>query len=195
VHAYSRIGAGDGITPEELTRVERRLVATGLFQEVHVSTERTGLNRVRLILEGKDKASWVVAPTFALSAANVGGGVLYAENNLWGHSKKFATAAQVSTAESGLFAGYLDPNLFGLPQLRLSLEGQLRSDRADEYRGGAGQEDPEVVRRTRINTASIAGELGVMLFERVRAAATYRLRRSPPRPSRRARRSGTRRCD
>jgi outer membrane protein insertion porin family len=175
VQAYSRIDAGDGITPEELTRVERRLVATGLFQEVHVSTELTGLNRVRLILEVKDKASWVVAPTFALSAANVGGGVLYAENNLWGRSKKFATAAQVSTAESGLFAGYLDPNLFGLPQLRLSLEGQLRSDRVDEYRGGAGQEDPEVVRSTRLNSASIAGELGVMLFERVRAAAKYRL--------------------
>ncbi len=175
VQAYSRIDAGDTLTPEELTRVERRLVATGLFQEVRVSTEPTGPDHVRLILEVEDKASWVVAPTFALSAANVGGGVLYAENNLWGRSKKFAAAAQVSTAESGLFAGYLDPNLFGLPQLRLSLEGQLRSDRVDEYQPGAGQEDPEVVRSTRINSAAVAGELGVMLFERVRAAAKYRL--------------------
>ncbi|WP_240359408.1 BamA/TamA family outer membrane protein [Pyxidicoccus trucidator] len=175
VQAYSRIGAGDGVTPEELTRVERRLVATGLFQEVRVSTEPTGPDRVRLILEVEDKASWVVAPTFALSSANVGGGLLYAENNLWGRSKKFATAAQVSTAESGLFVGYLDPNLFGQPQLKLSLEGQLRSDRVDEYRAGAGQEDPEVVRRTRMNSASIAGEFGVMIFERVRAAAKYRL--------------------
>ncbi|MFP2927302.1 BamA/TamA family outer membrane protein [Pyxidicoccus sp. 3LG] len=175
VQAYARVDAGDAITDEELTKVERRLVATGLFQEVRVSTEPTGPDRVRLILEVEDKASWVVAPTFALSAANVGGGALYAENNLWGRSKKFATAAQVSTAESGIFAGYLDPNLFGLPQLRLSLEGQLRSDRVDEYESGASQEDPEVVRRTRINSASIAGELGVMLFERVRAAAKYRL--------------------
>lgn len=177
VQAYSRIDAGDFLTPEELTRVERRLVATGLFQEVRVSTEPTGADRVRVVLEVRDKASWVVAPTFALAEDNVGGGVLYAENNLWGRSKKFATAAQVSTAESGVFAGYLDPNLFGLPQLRLSLEGQLRSDRVDEYRPGASQEDPEVVRRTRLNSASIAGELGVMLFERVRAAAKYRLMR------------------
>jgi outer membrane protein assembly factor BamA len=177
VQAYSRIDAGDSFTPEELTRVERRLVATGLFQEVHVSTEPTGVDRVRVVLEVKDKASWVVAPTFALSSANIGGGVLYAENNLWGRSKKFATAAQVSTAESGLFAGYLDPNLFGLPHLRLSLEGQLRSDRVDEYQPGASQEDPEVVRSTRLNSASLSGELGVMLFERVRAAAKYRLMR------------------
>ncbi|WP_246356669.1 BamA/TamA family outer membrane protein [Pyxidicoccus fallax] len=177
VQAYSRIDVGDALTTEDLTKVERRLVATGLFQEVHVRTEPTTVDRVRVILEVKDKASWVVAPTFALSSDNVGGGVLYAENNLWGRSKKFATAAQVSTAESGLFAGYLDPNLFGLPQLRMSLEGQLRSDRVDEYRGGASQEDPEVVRRTRMNSASIAGELGVMLFERVRAAAKYRLMR------------------
>ncbi|MFP2905658.1 BamA/TamA family outer membrane protein [Pyxidicoccus sp. 3LFB2] len=177
VQAFSRLDTGDGVTPEELIRAERRLVATGLFQEVRVSTEPTGPDRVRVILDVKDKASWVVAPTFALSSANVGGGLLYAENNLWGRAKKFATAAQVSTAESGLFAGYLDPNLFGLPQLKLSLEGQLRSDRVDEYRAGASQEDPVVVRRTRMNSASIAGELGVMLFERVRAAAKYRLMR------------------
>ena len=175
VQAYSRLDAGDRITPAELTRVERRLVSTGLFKEVRVSTEPTGPERVRVILEVEDKASWVVAPTFALSSGNVGGGVLYAENNLWGRSKKFAAAAQVSTAESGVFAGYLDPNLFGLPQLRLSVDGQLRSDRVDEYRPGADQENPVVVRRTRLNSASIGGELGVMLFERVRAAAKYRL--------------------
>ncbi|MCE9666497.1 BamA/TamA family outer membrane protein [Myxococcus stipitatus] len=175
VQAYSRVDAGDTLAPEDLEKVERRLLATGLFQEVRASTEPTGPNHVRLVLEVEDKASWVVAPTFALSAANVGGGLLYAENNLWGRSKKFATAAQVSTAESGLFAGYLDPNLFGLPQLRFSLEGQLRSDRVDEYQPGAGQKEPAVVRRTRLNSASIAAELGVMLFERVRAAAKYRL--------------------
>ncbi|MBZ4422286.1 BamA/TamA family outer membrane protein [Myxococcus sp. RHSTA-1-4] len=175
VQAYSRIDAGDSLTLEDLSRVERRLVATGLFQEVRVRTEPTGTDRVRVILEVEDKASWVVAPTFALSEANVGGGLLYAENNLWGRSKKFGAAAQVSTAESGVFAGYLDPNLFGFPQLRMSLEGQLRSDRVDEYQPGASQKDPEVVRSTRLNSASVAGELGFMLFERVRAAAKYRL--------------------
>lgn len=175
VRAYARVGEGDPLTLEDLAKVERRLVATGLFQEVKVSYEPSGPGRVRLILEVEDKASWVVAPTFVLQSDNVGGGVLYAENNLWGRSKKFATAAQVSTAESGIFAGFLDPNLFGLPQLRFSLEGQLRSDRVDEYQAGSGQRRPEVVRRTRMNSASIAGELGFLLFERVRAAAKYRL--------------------
>ncbi len=175
VQAYSRLDAGDTITFEELDRVERRLVATGLFQEVKVTPQHLGDGRVRVVLEVKDKASWVVAPTFSLSNSNIGGGVLYAEANLWGRSKKFATAAQVSTAESGLFVGYLDPNLFGFPPLRLSLEGQLRSDRVEEYEPDPSQEAPEVVRRTRLNSASAASELSVMFAERVRVAAKYRL--------------------
>ncbi len=186
VQAYSRLDVGDALSPEELTKVERRLVATGLFQEVRVSTQPMGEGRVRVLLQVEDKASWVVAPTFSFSRANIGGGVLYAESNLWGRSKKFAAAAQMSTAESGLFVGFLDPNLFGWPPLRFSLEGQLRSDRIEEYwprvrlengdtQSGASQEVPEVARRTRLFSASVAGELSAMIVERVRVAAKYRL--------------------
>lgn len=175
VEAYSQVGTGDVVTAEELTRVERRLVATGLFQNVRVSTQPTGDGRVRLVLEVEDKASWVVAPTFSVSNSNIGGGVLYAESNLWGRSKKFATALQISTAESGLFVGFLDPDLFGFPPLRLSFEGQVRSDRVEEYKPGASQEVPEVVRRTRLNSGSMASELSVMVAERVRVGAKYRV--------------------
>jgi outer membrane protein insertion porin family len=175
VRAYSRLDAGDVVTQEDLTRAERRLVATGLFQDVRLSTQLVGNDRVRVLIQVEDKASWVVAPTFSVSKSNIGGGLLYAESNLWGRSKKFAAAAQVSTAESGLFVGYLDPNLFGWPPLRLSFEGQLRSDRVEEYRPGAGQEVPEVVRRTRLNSAAAASELSVMILERVRVGAKYRL--------------------
>jgi outer membrane protein insertion porin family len=175
VQAYSRLDVDDSITAEELTRVERRLVATGLFQDVKVTPQPLGDGRVRVVLEVKDKASWVVAPTFSVSNSNIGGGVLYAEANLWGRSKKFATAAQVSTAESGLFVGFLDPNLFGFPPLRLSFEGQLRSDRVEEYKPDPSQEEPEVARRTRLNSASVASEFSVMIAERVRVGAKYRL--------------------
>ena len=175
VQDYSRLDAGDTLTSEELTRVERRLLATGLFQEVHVSTQPTGDGRVKVVLQVQDKASWVVAPTFSVSNSNIGGGVLYAESNLWGRSKKFAAAVQVSTAESGLFVGFLDPNLFGFPPLRLSFEGQLRSDRVEEYQPGASYKEPVVQRRTRLNSASAASELSVMIAERVRVGAKYRL--------------------
>lgn len=175
VQDYSRLDPGDSFTPEDLTKVERRLLATGLFQEVHVSTQPAGDGRVKVVLQVKDKASWVVAPTFSVSNSNIGGGVLYAESNLWGRSKKFAAAVQVSTAESGLFVGFLDPNLFGLPPLRLSLEGQVRSDRVEEYQPGASYKEPVVQRRTRINSASAASELSVMIAERVRVGAKYRL--------------------
>ncbi|MBE4751561.1 BamA/TamA family outer membrane protein [Corallococcus sp. ZKHCc1 1396] len=175
ISSYAQLGVGDTVDDVELKKVERRLLSTGLFQDVRVRTEPLPDGRVRLHLEVKDKASWVVAPTVALSSANTGGGLLYAENNLAGRAKKLAAAAQVSTGESGIFVGYLDPLVFGLPQLKFSLEGQLRSDRVDEYLPGASQDDPAIVRRTRLNSASLAGELGFILFERVRAAAKYRL--------------------
>ncbi|MFL5343938.1 MAG: BamA/TamA family outer membrane protein [Hyalangium sp.] len=175
VQAYARLDPGDTLTSEELPRVERRLVATGLFQSVKVSTQPTGEGHVRVVLAVEDKASWVVAPTFSVSNSNIGGGVLYAESNLWGRSKKFAAALQVSTAESGLFVGFLDPNLFGFPQVRLTFEGQARSDRVEEYRPDASQPVPEVVRRTRLNSASAASELSVMIAERVRVGAKYRV--------------------
>ncbi|NNB97973.1 BamA/TamA family outer membrane protein [Corallococcus exiguus] len=175
VRSFGQVGVGDEVDSEELEKVERRLLATGLFQEVRVGTEPMPDGRVRLVLRVKDKASWVVAPTVALSSANTGGGLLYAENNLGGRAKKFAVAAQVSTGESGLYVGFLDPILFGLPQLKFSLEGQLKSDRVDEYSMEASEDDPEILRRTRFNSASISSELGFILFERVRAAAKYRL--------------------
>nr|WP_253899655.1 BamA/TamA family outer membrane protein [Corallococcus carmarthensis] len=175
VRSFGQLDVGDEVDADELVKVERRLLSTGLFQEVHASTEPLDDGRVRLVLRVKDKASWVVAPTVALSSANTGGGLLYAENNLAGRAKKLAVAAQVSTGESGLYMGFLDPILFGLPQLKFSLEGQLRSDRVDEYRPGASQDDPEILRRTRLNSASLSSELGFILFERVRAAAKYRV--------------------
>ncbi|HEX8704144.1 MAG TPA: BamA/TamA family outer membrane protein, partial [Myxococcaceae bacterium] len=175
VRAYSRLAPGDTIAPEELTRVERRLLTTGLFKEVRVSTQSTVPGRVKVLLQVEDKASWVIAPTFAVSNGNIGGGVLYAESNLWGRSKKFVAAAQVSTAETGLFVGFLDPNLFGWPPLRFSAEAQIRSDRVEEFQPGASDDTPDLARRTRLNSAHTAAELSAMIYERVRVAAKYRL--------------------
>jgi outer membrane protein insertion porin family len=80
----------------------------------------------------------------------------------------------VTTNESGVFAGYLDPNLFGWPALRLSIEGQFKSDRVQEYEGGAEVEEPLVLRTTRVNLGSVATELAINWFETFRTAAKYR---------------------
>jgi outer membrane protein assembly factor BamA len=175
VQAYSRLAPGDTLAPDELTRVERRLLTTGLFKEVKVSTHPASPGRVRVVLQVEDKASWVIAPTFSVSSSNIGGGLLYAESNLWGRSKKFIAAAQVSTAETGVFLGFLDPNLFGWPPLRFSAEAQLRSDRVEEYQPGASDDTPDLARRTRLNSASMASELSAMIHERVRVGVKYRL--------------------
>jgi outer membrane protein insertion porin family len=175
VQAYSRLEPGDTIVYKDLSRVERRLLSTGLFKDVRVTTQSTVPGRMKVLLHVEDKASWVIAPTFSVARANVGGGVLYVESNLWGRSKKFVAAAQVSTAESGLFVGFLDPNLFGWPPLRFSAEGQIRSDRVEEYQPGASDDTPDPARRTRLNSASAAAELSAMIYERVRVGAKYRL--------------------
>ncbi|MBF5040776.1 BamA/TamA family outer membrane protein [Aggregicoccus sp. 17bor-14] len=171
---YSRLDVGDAFGPKDAARAERYLVATGLFKEVQLTTEPADEGRVRVLIEVTEKISWVIAPTFAASSSNVGGGLIYAENNLWGRSKKFIVGAQVTSNESGIFVGYLDPNLFDWPALRLSVEGQLKSDRVQEYEGGAEVKEPAVLRTTRVNLGGVASEFTINWFETFRTAVKYR---------------------
>jgi outer membrane protein insertion porin family len=168
------VDVGDSFGPEDAARAERHLEATGLFRDITVSTSEAGPGRVRVFIEVTEKISWVIAPTFAASSSNVGGGLIYAENNLWGRSKKFVAGAQVTSNESGVFAGYMDPNLFGWPALRLYVEGQFKSDRVQEYEGGVAVKEPSVRRTTRVNLGSVASEFTINWFDTFRTAAKYR---------------------
>ncbi|HET9452621.1 MAG TPA: BamA/TamA family outer membrane protein [Aggregicoccus sp.] len=172
--AYSRVDVGDTFRPGDAERAQRHLEATGLFRDVVVTTTPRGPGQVRVFIDVTEKISWVIAPTFAASSSNVGGGLIYAENNLWGRSKKFVAGAQVTTNESGVFAGYMDPNLFGWPALRLYFEGQFKSDRVQEYEGGVAVKQPEVLRTTRVNLGSLASEFTINWFDTFRTAAKYR---------------------
>jgi outer membrane protein insertion porin family len=122
----------------------------------------------------REKHSWVIAPIFTASSSNVGGGLVYAENNLAGLSKKFVVGAQVTTNESGAYVGFLDPNIFNHPELRLSVEGQVKSDRVQEYEGAPGLAEPQVLRSTRINTFGIVSEFTINWVETFRTAVKYR---------------------
>jgi outer membrane protein insertion porin family len=172
--AYSRLDEGDSFGPSDQARAARYLDATGLFKDVQIAAEPVGPGQVRVVISVTEKHSWVIAPTFALSSSNVGGGLLYAENNLWGRSKKLIAGAQVTSNESGLYLGYLDPNLFGWPALRLSFEGQFKSDRVEEFEGGVRVADPAVLRTTRLNLGIAATEFTINWFETFRTAAKYR---------------------
>ncbi len=178
--AYSRVDVGDELGPEDEARARRYLDATGLFKEVKLTTSPTGPGLVRLSIEVTEKHSWVIAPLFAASSSNVGGGLVFAENNLLGLSKKFVVGAQVTTNESGAYVGFLDPNVFNLPALRFSVEGLVKSDRMQEYEGDPGVPEPQVLRSTRINTFGFVTEFTVNWFETFRTAVKYRYTRVHP---------------
>nr|WP_228530977.1 MULTISPECIES: BamA/TamA family outer membrane protein [Myxococcaceae] len=178
--AYSRVGVGDTFGPEDEVRARRYLDATGLFKDVKLTAVPAGPGEIRLLIEVTEKLSWIVAPIFTSSSSNTGGGLIYAENNVLGLSKKFVVGAQTTTNESGVYVGFLDPNVFNNPQFRLSFEGQLKSDRMQEYGDGPGDPDPQVLRSTRINTFGVVTEFTINWRDTFRTAVKYRFTRVHP---------------
>jgi outer membrane protein assembly factor BamA len=105
---------GDTFTLALQQRITDDLVNSGLFRDVQVIVG-PAVGGVKLTIVAKDKFSWVIAPTVYLQPGNKGGGLGFAENNLFGYNKKFLAYAQVATSDSMFIAGYLDPNLLGSP--------------------------------------------------------------------------------
>ena len=172
--SYSRVDVGEALGPEDEARARRYLDATGLFKEIKLTTSPVGPGQVRVLIEVTEKVSWVIAPIFSASSSNVGGGLIYAENNVLGLSKKFVVGAQVTTNESGVYVGFLDPNVFNLPALRFSVEGQVKSDRMQEYEGDPDLPQPRVLRSTRINTFGFVTEFTFNWRDTFRTAVKYR---------------------
>jgi outer membrane protein assembly factor BamA len=175
VRTISGIGVNDRLTNDQLSDARRRLLASGLFSELTVIAEPAGGGAVRVVIILREKISWVIAPTFSFSSSNVGGGLIYAENNLFGLNKKFVAFAQLTSADSGVFLGFQDSNLFNWYPLSLTLEAIYRLDRVDEYSPlDATAGDPEVQRRTRVQ--SFGGGAGFIInwFDTVKTAIRYR---------------------
>ena len=174
VRGIAGISVGEELTEEKLAEATRRLNASGLFKEVVVTPRARPNGTVAVEISVRDKISWVIAPTFSLSSSNIGGGVLYAENNLFGENKKLLIAAQLTSAESGIYIGFLNSNIFNWYPLSLTMEALYKRDRTDEYAPDASEEDPPLERRTTV--LSYGGGIGFVLnwFDVVKTAARYR---------------------
>ncbi len=106
------ISVGDDFSDADLTTIENRLISSELFKDVNVQAIPEG-DGVRVIINAKDKHSWVIAPTVYLQPGNKGGGFGFGENNLFGANKKLLLYGQVATADSMFIAGLLDPAIGG----------------------------------------------------------------------------------
>src|SRR5262249_12388278 len=74
---------GQLLTSDLVDTIRTNLNTCGLFKDILVYWEPNAVGRdgsgVRLVISAKDKLSWIVAPIFAYSTGNYGGGIAYAE--------------------------------------------------------------------------------------------------------------------
>jgi len=174
VRGIAGISRGDLLTEEKLSDARRRLQASGLFQNVDITPRPLPTGQVEVEISVADKISWVIAPMFSFSSSNIGGGLLYAENNLFGENKKFIASAQYTSAESGVYLGFLNSNIFDWYPLSMTLEALYKLDNVDEYEPRAAAKDPLLERTTKLR--SFGGGVGFIInwFDVIKTGARYR---------------------
>ena len=123
MHLYS----GDAVDFDVLAAAEQRLVESDLFSSVHVLIDLPNSEAVRrmyldditypveVVVEAVGKQSWFVFPTASLGSGDWAGGVVYANQNLFGRDVQLISAGQIGQSRSYAFVGYRDPLVVGAP--------------------------------------------------------------------------------
>ncbi len=162
VRYIAGVKVGDTLTAELVTLVTERLLTVGLFKDVNVAWEDAvpgSRGGVRLIISARDKLSWIIAPIFHYAPGDYGGGLAYANSNVFGGNKKFLVIGQYTTAQSFLFLAFLDPNIRNT-RFYYRVDALLRRDDIWEY--GAGHiANPRIERQTNVDTFGVAALGGV----------------------------------
>jgi outer membrane protein assembly factor BamA len=166
VRYIAGVKPGEILTQDLIKEVSERLLTVGLFKDVNVYWESAvpgGGGGVRLIISAKDKLSWIIAPIFHYSPGDYGGGLAYANSNVFGGNKKFLVIGQYTTATSFLFLAFLDPNIKNT-RFYYRVDALLRRDDIWEYAvGHIG--NPRIERQTNVDTFGAAA-LGGINFTR-----------------------------
>lgn len=178
VRYLADIEEGDDFEPTDIDVIHTRLITTGLFKNVEIFS-RPVKGGVEVVILAEDKHSWVIAPTFYNQPTNIGGGVGFGENNLFGENKKLLLYAQAATGDSFFVGAYIDPNIGGSPFM-WAIDTYLRSGRVIEYSVPTEFLSETVpVRQSRLNYLNAGLKVGVTLFRaaslqaRIRGAYLY----------------------
>ncbi len=159
---------GEILTSELVEQVRTNLNSCGLFKDIRVYWESNAVTRegsgVRLVISAKDKMSWIVAPLFAYSSRNIGGGLAYAESNAFGKNKKFLAVAEYTTSEKFVFLAFLDPQIHDT-RFYYRVDFLARRDNIVEYAAGHDN-SPLLERATDVDTIGAGALFGVNFTRR-----------------------------
>lgn len=159
------VGVGDNWDPTKVDEIKANLVNSGLFKESECYYDPVP-GGVRLHIIAKDKHSWVIAPTAYNQPTNKGGGVGFAENNLFGEGKKLLMYGQIATGESFFLGAYVDPNIAASSRFHWQADVYLRSARLIEYKPPQSWfTDPIPLRTSRMNYLNGGVTFGVNLWK------------------------------
>jgi outer membrane protein insertion porin family len=171
----SKLDVGDSFSAEQAETVKADLVSSGLFKDVIVYwTNVEGGVQIHLVV--KDKHSWVIAPAFYNQPTNVGGGIGFGENNLFGQNQKLLIYGQIATGDSFFIGAWVIPSLGGT-RFYAQLDTFLKSSRNIEYAAPTDYIDgaePKEVRESRINYLNGGVKLGIELFRGFKIDARLR---------------------
>jgi outer membrane protein assembly factor BamA len=125
--ARMRLYSGDPLDFAVLSAAEQRLLESDLFSSVRVfidlptpeAVRRMYLDEitypVEVVVEAVGKQPWMVFPTASFGSDDWAGGVVYANQNLFGRDVQLISAGQIGQSRSYAFVGYRDPLVVGAP--------------------------------------------------------------------------------
>ena len=125
--ARMHLEAGAPVDFAALVAAQQRLIESDLFSSVRVfidlpkeeAARRMYLDEttypVEVVVEAVGKQSWFVFPTASVGSGDAAAGVIYANQNLFGHDLQLISAAQIGQSNSYVFAAYRDPLVVGAP--------------------------------------------------------------------------------
>jgi len=160
VELIAQIDNGDDWKPDMVDAIKSRLISCGLFSDVDVFWEPSP-EGVRVHIMVKDKHSWVIAPAVYLQPTNMGGGIGYGENNLFGENQKLLLYGQVATGDSFFVGAWVLPSIAN-SRFYAQVDTFLKDSRNIEYAAPTKYvDDPIAVRESRMIYLNGGLKLGV----------------------------------
>ncbi|MBA3502833.1 MAG: hypothetical protein H0T65_20895, partial [Deltaproteobacteria bacterium] len=180
----SGLDKGDSFSAGDAKVAKDKLVSCGLFKKVTVywSMVQGG---VRVHLQVKDKHSWIIAPAFYNQPTNVGGGIGFGENNLFGQNQKLLLYGQIATGDSFFIGAWVIPSIANT-RFYAQFDTFLKSARNIEYASPTAYLDitdeenpnagsnPIAVRESRIHYLNGGVKLGIELFRGLKIDSRFR---------------------
>ena len=125
--ARMHLHMGDLVDFSVLSAAEQRLIESDLFSSVRVFIDLPTAEAVRriylddktypveVVVEATGKQAWFVFPTASVGSGDWAGGLVYANQNLFGRDVQLVGAGQLGQSNSYVFAAYRDPLVVGAP--------------------------------------------------------------------------------